>query len=585
MEKRKWITLLLLVSALLMESCAHPHPSNAISFSNKHVGQIVLGPDIVNGTVRGLLVQMQFQGNPKGTTTLLLPNEWGGQSELWRGISDFRVKGGTFDASNPAEIVIDHPPSGNVTVFYMIKVNQLTQPSLQEVANENFRPLVGPTWFSAVGATIFAQPVLDKEPYFQFSWSNIPDGWKIASDLEDQKFGVNEMMSSVVIGGVDLTLLESDDQLTKMAIIGEFQDASIVDIWSRYLRVAQAQKDLWGGQSSPFLVTLVALQTDDGTKFQLGTGLGPDAFATWAAKNTSLQEFEWLFAHENFHRWLPVAVGGLGDPATEVESYWFSEGFADFYAARTLLRSGVWTPRDWIEHWNKVISDYDASSARLMPSDVAATKFWTDPEAAKLPYRRGALLAMEINQQIRIVSNGRTTLDDIMLALRDAAEKKNGEVPAQQNIIEIVKEQAKLNLGATITEIATQGEAIEFPYNGWDGCLLVKPTVKPRFDVGYDLELTAKTGIANGVKTIGPAYAAGLRDGMKMIRRTGGVLGDVNQELIWEVETDLGSKKTLRWLPRGESVTTQEITLGPSMLPTSPRLEVDKCLLNLAGQK
>lgn len=82
-----------------------------------------------------------------------------------------------------------------------------------------------------------------------------------------------------------------------------------------------------------------------------------------------------------------------------------------------------------------------------------------------------------------------------------------------------------------------------------------------------------------GVDPSGPAFGAGLRDGMRLVRREGVLRNDPDLEIIYRVATAEG-EKVVAWLPQGpERVTMQRLV-------ASPEAEGERraqCRLALAG--
>lgn len=82
------------------------------------------------------------------------------------------------------------------------------------------------------------------------------------------------------------------------------------------------------------------------------------------------------------------------------------------------------------------------------------------------------------------------------------------------------------------------------------------------FDQGFDFAATRGNGNrAVGVDPQGPAYAAGLREGMQIVGG-GGEIGNPEREFIFTVrEADV--EREIRYLPRGrDSVIGQEMQLA-----------------------
>ena len=72
------------------------------------------------------------------------------------------------------------------------------------------------------------------------------------------------------------------------------------------------------------------------------------------------------------------------------------------------------------------------------------------------------------------------------------------------------------------------------------------------FSRGFDSAGTRRgDGIISGVDLDGPAYAAGMRDGMRLVGREGGVIGDSSVEIAYRV-ADSNGERIVRYLPEGK---------------------------------
>jgi predicted metalloprotease with PDZ domain len=73
-----------------------------------------------------------------------------------------------------------------------------------------------------------------------------------------------------------------------------------------------------------------------------------------------------------------------------------------------------------------------------------------------------------------------------------------------------------------------------------------------QFDRGYDAAATRLAdGVIAGVAPDGPAYAAGMRDGMRLVRREAGKVGDSTVEMAYRV-SDGTDEKVIRFRPEGK---------------------------------
>jgi predicted metalloprotease with PDZ domain len=124
-----------------------------------------------------------------------------------------------------------------------------------------------------------------------------------------------------------------------------------------------------------------------------------------------------LIGHEHFHLW----TGEVAYPAEDVpegEVKWFSEGFTDYYADLTLLRAGVLDEAGLVARINDRIRDYLANPhARTATTAVLAERYWASQDYNRLPYVKGALVALLMDLRIRHASGGARSLDDFMRAV------------------------------------------------------------------------------------------------------------------------------------------------------------------------
>jgi predicted metalloprotease with PDZ domain len=89
------------------------------------------------------------------------------------------------------------------------------------------------------------------------------------------------------------------------------------------------------------------------------------------------------------------------------------------------------------------------------------------------------------------------------------------------------------------------------------------------FTRGYDADATRRgAGVIAGVDREGPAYAAGLRDGMQLVRREAGKIGDASVELAYRVTDGGGVERVISYMPEGKAefeVQRLELTARPEV--------------------
>lgn len=147
------------------------------------------------------------------------------------------------------------------------------------------------------------------------------------------------------------------------------------------------------------------------------------------------RRFLGLCSHEYFHSWNVKRIRPAAfipyDLSQEVHTplLWLFEGFTSYYDDLALVRSGVIAPEDYLDLLGKTITQVHKGSGRFKQS-VAESSFdaWTkyyrqDENAANAIvsyYSKGSLIALGLDLQLRIGSDGECSLDDVMRGLWQA---------------------------------------------------------------------------------------------------------------------------------------------------------------------
>lgn len=529
-----------------------------------------LSPKVVNGALSALAVKLDFIGDADGETGLELPDHWAEAENLSRLISRLEVKGGTLLPGDGPVRRLRHRPGARLEVSYQIAVIGDADPDRDHPKGE---PVVRPTWFMAHGEGVFAAPTGRQAAPARFGWGARPAGWTLASDLDHftQRPGrVSDIIDSVVVGGEHLSVLmrQVGGAPLRVAVLGEWPSAP-GDLADLAARIMTAENAFWRDPASPFLITLTPLSGGQGGSYSTtGTGKG-DAFAIESTTNRDPVQDPHFLAHEYMHTWIANQVGGVPDQ-DEARDYWFSEGFTDFYATRILLRAGVWSLEDYAGRYNEVLTRYDGSPARNFTADQVMAAFWTNQDAQQSPYDRGRLLAATWDRALRTASGGRLSLDDVMR--RQLAAVRSGKAkgtaanlfPAMMTAME-----PELAVQDDLARYVTRGETVRLPSDVFGACLVVSGATIPVFDLGFDGGTSAKTGVISGVDPAGPAYAAGLRDGMKRLARVGGKPGDSRVPIAYRVAGADGGEQVIQYLPAGRATfQLQTVSVPPGLTAT-----------------
>jgi predicted metalloprotease with PDZ domain len=133
---------------------------------------------------------------------------------------------------------------------------------------------------------------------------------------------------------------------------------------------------------------------------------------------------------------------------------------------------------------------------------------------------------------------------------------------------------------ADITRYVDQGGLITLPETLFAPCGHIETRDVPLPDPGFDLSATIKAN--KRVVRVDPAsraYAAGLRDGMQIIKREAGAFNESETELALRVD-DSGIERVIRYFPQSKShVPVQRLVVDPALDDKSLNL----CRKRLAG--
>ena len=459
-----------------------------------------------------------------------------------------------------------HRAKAAITVRYRIAITSEADPGRDHVKGE---PVVRPVWFMVHGEGLFAAPAGRQGDPATFAWGARPKGWTLVSDLDHlarRTAKVAEIIDSVVVGGTQVARVDAKvgAALLRVAVIGQWP-AMPQAVTDMAVKIMTVENGLWRDPGRPFLITVTPLgAAEGGGSSSTGTGKG-DAFAIEATTNVDLTRDPHFLAHEYMHSWISNQVGGL-PVEDEARDYWFSEGFTDFYATRVLLQSGIWSLEDYAARYNQVLTRYGGSPARNLTADQVMAVFWTNQDAQQSPYDRGRLLALSSDRAVRETSGGELSLDDVMRRQRDAvrAGAKGYGAALFPGMLRAVA--PGTDVQGDLARYVTAGETVRLTPGVFGACLALTEKRVPVFDRGFDGAKSGQTGIISGVDPAGPAYAAGLRDGMTRLSREGGREGDSRVEIGYRVAGADGVARLMKYLPAGKaSFDLQAVSVIPGL--------------------
>lgn len=509
-------------------------------------------------------VAVSFDGEADGETVLKLPDEWGGETELYKAFSDLRAEGAEMGAGAEASRrVLRHGPRARITVRYRVKHTAI---AADNRGGNDYRPLIQPSHFQVLGNAIVALPEdADLKAPAAFRIEGMPAGATFASDLQhvDRRgmLTVRALVESISVGG-DFRVLEAGGGV-RIAIRGAWprNDAT----WRAQLaRIGASQRAYWGAREEPYLITVLPLSLPPGHTSIGGTGRA-DGFAFFATTNAAEDRFDTILSHEMMHTWTPGRIGEL-DEKDEALGYWLSEGFTDWASFRTNVRGGLWTPEEFVAAFNGSLEDYDLSPVRTAANTRILQDFWLNQDVGRLPYLRGMLIATLWDYRVRAASRGRKDLDDVLLEMQMVAARRR-DVAADRIIPVAMRRAGGVEVGVDMTTLVQEGAVVPLPEDLFAPCGRLVTEQRATWERGFDFDATRRldwkvTGVVEGSN----AYAAGLRNGMDLRQWSEKSNERFPDREVTAGVRDNGVERRITWLPAGrERRSVRKFVLDPAM--------------------
>ena len=520
----------------------------------------VMTPIVGAGGLEAIEVSVAFRGDEDGETVIALPDSWAGSDRLYEAVQALSLEGGALDsAAEPALRTARHAPGAPLVLRYRLGPLSDSDPGF---GYQKARPALRPTWFYIHGEGAMAGPAGRPSAAARFRWGAAPAGWTFASNLDlypPERLTVNDVGGSLFAGGTDLRVADRDvgGRTLRVAMRGEwgFTDAALVDALARVVEAGNAYLE---EEAIPFFVSLAPLAGGETGVMSTGGSGRPGGFALASTTNRSLDYLIRLLGHEYGHRWFGGAFGPRARP--DHQEYWFTEGYDDFFAAQALVRSGVWDEADYAGHLNDVLLAYGISAARTRTNGELGEAFWQDQAAQQMIYDRGHLFALMLDRE--------RPLRPVLARMADA-----GDTSEETQAARFARAYglAEARLAAMLA-----GTPIVFADDHFAPCGTVRWIEQPAFASGFTVEVRDGVPYFATVAESGPAWAAGVRPGMRYVRRVAFRPGDSAVPLVIVVGDEVGERE-LRCLPQGSAMLRfQRLDLAAGRDPAA-------CRARLAG--
>lgn len=375
---------------------------------------------VINGNQSRFIVTIEFKQKQQGGMRFMMPQVWGMEDKN-EFIELVSVKNAEYIKSDSA-ISLKYKKNARIQITYHLKnAVEDTIPG----RGQEYLPTIKPSYFTLFTNSGFILPEDNSGNRYNFTirWKNYPEqyaskpitsfGNGLAQKLNFAT--VEDLQNGILVGG-DYRLYEQQNeqkQITYFAIRGKwsFKDSEMSKLVESTL---QQQRKFWDDYSTKnYLITVSAGgYENEFEQSYTGTGL-QNSFAVTAVCNnmTQVNSLHYLFHHELMHHWIGNQIKNGAD---EELSYWFSEGFTDYFSRKNMFESGLITKEEYTKLLDSVLAIHYNNPLATAHNDSIKANFWGGTYYGKLPYNRGSIFAYYLDGKLQKVSNGQYDLKYVM---------------------------------------------------------------------------------------------------------------------------------------------------------------------------
>lgn len=279
-----------------------------------------------------------------------------------------------------------------------------------------------------------------------------------------------------------------------------------------------------------------------------GTALKRSFMFGWNTEHPpTIEGLEGLLAHEMTHNW-PNLEGDHGDTS------WYSEGNAEYYSILLSWRAGLIDAGEFLKRINGRAAGYYQNPLRNLTNRQADERYWSETNASHVPYGRGWMYLARTDAEIRAHSQGKRSLDNLVVALVD--RERRGESHTLTDWVNLVSQELGPQ-GKREYDDMVAGVRLVPPPNTFGPCFKPQSYETRLYDLGFaESSLRGALRIIRGLEPDSSAARAGVRDGDELIHRTQSDEGegeDRNHPMTLTIRRN-GAEQDIRFIPEGKPV-------------------------------
>ena len=427
----------------------------------------------------GLKIQVSYKSKvATDSTYFYYSNKVWGQKNLSNCVKFTKSENPEYNfkiVADSSRIVVYHPKARNISFSYHIN-----QDIKEKTPQSKNRPFIEKEFFHVLGQSLFTVPEEIFEPKIDdpkitanIEWLNFPKGFVIhnsfGSNILKQHLKIklwSELYHSLFIGG-DYRIKPFDylNKRVYFAIRGEWQNEYQDDkLFSALKKTISTQREFWLDNSFDYytiIMTPTITQKDSIFKGQSIHGSGvKNGFMIESTNNpfNNFSTIKYMFNHEMMHDW----IGGKIPLKNEELNYWFSEGFTDYYSYKNRLRNKDLSFTEWLNAFNtEVIKAHWKNPEKNIANYRIKDDFWKNYNIQKIPYRRGAIFAFWLDNQILKKSNYTKSLDDLMREILKVCTTENRKF-SDELFLDMAQKYLDKDISSFFQKHIINGEDFEF---------------------------------------------------------------------------------------------------------------------------
>lgn len=505
-------------------------------------------------------IRLMFGTQKQPYSVLSLAEGWGGVIEAGASITSITAIGAD---GKPREVSYDgrdrtwrvsHRPGEVLDIQY-----RFSPPAMAESDSIRFhRGLVDDRRVHLFAATslLFSHDwALDEVRRVHLRWKGYQqDGWTVAASVGNEDvLELSKLRNAAFLAYKNASSLKVSlaDGSRVDIVADEGLASSLEAIAPRLKLLLERQKALFPHIAYPDRVLISALTLGDGNSLE-GNGI-ENGLSLAIGKSYDLRHVShllWLVGHELLHLVLRPDVAWAAD---EKQIYWYSEGFTNFINRSVLLDAGLISLDEYVSDINRVLGALASSSLRNLPNATIAGDFWNNAEARNMPYLRGDIAALLIDDRMR-TTGGRVWA----MAEEWQLQARAGNRMSEEEMFAEISSRLGVEASPAVVGFLKDGRNLRLPKTLMSPCLRVRQVPTYRYDLGFDLQATQRNGVIVGVKPKSAAAKAGLRDGLAPSAMGSSRANDVTSEVKIVVKTDEGDRE-IRYLPRSRDGSDHQV--------------------------